>query len=334
MKPYLSFVIAARNDDYGGNFLHRMQVFVNVLFWLWERHNLDAELVVVEWNPPKDKPRLKDAIVWPKYLRPATVRIIEVPEDVHRRLPNSDRMPMFEYIAKNVGVRRALGEYVLVTNPDIIFSDSLIKYLSNYILSTHCFYRVDRYDIGKNIPLNIPPDKQLEFCAKHVIQIHRADGSIPATLGKRMWYKLMNWIMRLHPRRLVHGLGRRIQRLLSFEDKYPILTIPQLHTNASGDFILMSKSWWLKLRGFPELPTHSHIDSYMVLLAAFAGLEQVVLKYPIYHQEHDRSAHRMRPLTILMDVPEFREMLKSRRPVTPNQEDWGLGTLSLSEVII
>jgi hypothetical protein len=59
MKPYLSFVIAARNDDYGGNFLHRMQVFVNVLFWLWERHNLDAELVVVEWNPPKDRPRLK-----------------------------------------------------------------------------------------------------------------------------------------------------------------------------------------------------------------------------------------------------------------------------------
>jgi hypothetical protein len=186
MKSYLSFVIAARNDDYGGNFLHRMQVFVNVLFWLWERHNLDVELVVVEWNPPKDRPRLKDAIVWPKYLRPATVRIIEVPEDVHRRLPNSDRMPMFEYIAKNVGVRRALGEYVLVTNPDIIFSDSLIKYLSNHILSTHCFYRVDRYDIGKNIPLNIPPDKQLEFCAKHVIQIHRADGSIPATLGKRM----------------------------------------------------------------------------------------------------------------------------------------------------
>jgi hypothetical protein len=35
-----------------------------------------------------------------------------------------------------------------------------------------------------------------------------------------------------------------------------------------------------------------------------------------------------------MDVPEFREMLKSRRPVTPNQEDWGLGTLSLPEVII
>ena len=54
-NPYISFVIAARNDDYGVNFLHRMQVFINVLLELVEKYSLDAELIVVEWNPPADK---------------------------------------------------------------------------------------------------------------------------------------------------------------------------------------------------------------------------------------------------------------------------------------
>lgn len=331
-SKYLSVVVAARNDNYGGDFLHRMQVFVNVLFWLSDKYNLDVELIVVEWNPPKDRPRLRDAIAWPESMKASVVRIIEVPSEVHHSLPNSNRMPIFEYIAKNVGIRRALGEYVLVTNPDIIFSESLMGYLANRELNTGCFYRVDRYDVGKSVPLGITPDRQLNFCARHVFQVHRANGTVPATLGGRMWHGLWSQMARLHPSQVVRGLDRRIRRLLNLGNEE--LAMPKLHTNASGDFILMARSWWFKLQGFPELATHSHIDSYMVLLAAFAGLEQVILRYPIYHQEHDRSAHRTRPLTVLTDLAEFKEMLKSKKPVSPNQENWGLGLLSLPEVSV
>src|SRR5712692_4009083 len=90
LEPKISFVVAARNDDYGGNFLHRMQVFVDGLLTLWQRHRLDAELVVVEWNPPSDKPRLTQAIRWPSSVPPGRLRVIEVPATVHRRLPGSD----------------------------------------------------------------------------------------------------------------------------------------------------------------------------------------------------------------------------------------------------
>ena len=50
----ISFVVAARNDDYGGNFLHRMQVFVDNVMTLSSQEDLSAELMIVEWNPPAD----------------------------------------------------------------------------------------------------------------------------------------------------------------------------------------------------------------------------------------------------------------------------------------
>jgi hypothetical protein len=52
--PYLSIVATARNDGHGGDLLHRMQLFVENVIGQCNRHNLDAELVLVEWNPPDD----------------------------------------------------------------------------------------------------------------------------------------------------------------------------------------------------------------------------------------------------------------------------------------
>jgi hypothetical protein len=93
--------------------------------------------------------------------------------------------------------------------------------------------------------------------------------------------------------------------------------------------MLMSAESWRSLRGFPELTTHSHIDSYLVYVAAIAGLQQLVLRDPIYHQEHDRSEQTARPLTILEKIPAFLEMLETRRPHIANTENWGLGDLEL-----
>ncbi len=50
-NPYLSVVATARNDNHGGNMLRRMQIFVNGFLEQCRRHQLDAELILVEWNP-------------------------------------------------------------------------------------------------------------------------------------------------------------------------------------------------------------------------------------------------------------------------------------------
>jgi hypothetical protein len=105
MIPGITVVAGARNDDHGGNLLHRMQLFVNGLLEQCRRHQLKAELVLVKWNPPADRPRLGEALLWPVDKGPCQVRIIKVPPEIHKRFRYSDRLPLLQMIAKNVGIR-------------------------------------------------------------------------------------------------------------------------------------------------------------------------------------------------------------------------------------
>jgi hypothetical protein len=89
----------------------------------------DGEIIVVEWNPPKNPPRLVDTIRWPTWTH-GIIRLIEVPEQIHQELPNAEKMPLFEYLGKNVGIRRARGDYILATNPDIVFSRALLEFIA------------------------------------------------------------------------------------------------------------------------------------------------------------------------------------------------------------
>ena len=333
MSPYLSFVVAARNDNYGGDFLHRMQVFLNVLFGLWAKHSLDAELVIVEWNPPENKPRLQEVIAWPKCLKPGMVRILEVPKDLHDRLPNSDRMPIFEYIAKNVGIRRARGEFVLATNPDLLFSDGLIRYLAATRLREACFYRVDRYDVAREIPLTLSVDEQLRLCSRSAFVVHRMGKSVP--LPPHWLPRLRKYFRqsghRFKPRFVAGTLLRGARRIIGSEPPEPPGP-PKVHIGTPGDFLLMSAKHWQALRGYPELPTHTYIDCYMVYVAAIAGLRQIILRYGIYHQEHDHSEQAGRPWTVPSEIPALQQMLETRRVQITNGENWGLGDIDLRSV--
>ena len=105
--PYLSLVATARNDNHGGNLLHRMQIFVDAWINQCKRHNLSSELILVEWNPPPDKPKLAEALRWPLDTKPCAVRIIEVPAELHRRYRHAGALPLYQMIAKNAGIRRA-----------------------------------------------------------------------------------------------------------------------------------------------------------------------------------------------------------------------------------
>jgi len=60
-----------------------------------------------------------------------------------------------------------------------------------------------------------------------------------------------------------------------------------LHTNASGDFTLMSRDDWHRVQGYAELQRFSmHIDGLLLYQAHYSGLRQRRLPHPIYHLEH------------------------------------------------
>src|SRR5581483_11267587 len=147
--PYLSLVATARNDNHGGRLLERMQVFEDAWINQAKRHNLSSELILVEWNPPADKPRLADALRWPKDSGPCEIRIIEVPAEIHQRYHHAAALPLYQMIAKNAGIRRARGEFILATNIDVVLSDELVAYLAQRKLEEWRLYRMDRTDADR-----------------------------------------------------------------------------------------------------------------------------------------------------------------------------------------
>ena len=66
---------------------------------------------------------LKDKLNVPELNENQIVRIITVSNNDHKKFKNSEKLKIFQMIAKNVGIKRSNGKFILVTNIDIIFSD-------------------------------------------------------------------------------------------------------------------------------------------------------------------------------------------------------------------
>jgi hypothetical protein len=300
MSPYLSFVVAARNDNYGGDFLRRIQMFSMCLIELLLRYDCSAELIIVEWNPPPDRPRLTEAIRWPESLGRATVRVLTVPADVHRRLPNSDRMPMFEYFAKNVGIRRARGKFVLTTNPDLLYTPALIAYLAAEKLSPECYYRVDRHDFDGSVPEELAAERALGYAKRRIFRINfRQRGqlgrlSVEVSRWRRLYYLLSEAWPGSYQGYEEEANGSEPVILLDDDNG----AYGGIYTNAAGDFLLASKDSWTAVRGFPEFPdTFLHLDGYACHQLRAIGLRQAVFRPPcmILHADHGRTDRATRP---------------------------------------
>jgi FkbM family methyltransferase len=176
-EPYLSLVATARNDDHGGNLLGRMQIFVDGWLAQARRYNIPSELIIVEWNPPADRVPLSEALRWPTDTGPCEVRFITVPGETHDRYQHGANLPLYQMIAKNVGIRRARGQFVLATNIDILFSDELAAFLSTRQLRTDRMYRIDRHDSMSDVPAGAPIEEQLAYCKSHLIRVNRREGT-------------------------------------------------------------------------------------------------------------------------------------------------------------
>jgi hypothetical protein len=330
-NPYLAVVVTTRNDDHGGNLHHRTQIFINGFIEQCRRHEVNAELIVVEWNPPADRPRLKDAFSWPVDDGRCQVRIIEVPNEIHSRLQYSEQLPLFQMIAKNVGIRRAYAPFVLATNIDILFSDELMQYFSQQKLESGHMYRMDRYDAPSEVPHEASIEEQLAYCKENYIRIEARNGTWSRHTGK---YSII--------------YGKEYYEM--FYTGSALVRLP-LFTNACGDFTLLSKEDWFSLRGYYEAEMYSfHLDSVFCFAAVHAGIKEIVLEDPmrIYHIEHtsgwtpegDKKLTNMLKSKGIpkMSNDEFNnlalEMRQRNQPIIHNDENWGYPNDKLHEDVI
>jgi hypothetical protein len=272
--PYISIVAVSRNDDHGAGLLQRMQHFIDCLYEQVNQAKIPVELVLVEWNPPEDRPSLHQVLSWPPFSEFFSARIITVPPKLHKKFQNAEKLPLFQMIGKNVGIRRAKGQYILATNIDIIFSSELIRFIALKKLEPGVFYRVNRIDVDSNIPVGKSLDEKLEFCRTHVIRVNSK------------YYLASTSNFRALVLDIAHNPSLIGYYLINLIDK---LRIPRLHYNACGDFTLMAKEDWEMLNGYPELEMYSlHIDSLLLMMASYSGLRECTLHAPkeIYHIEH------------------------------------------------
>jgi hypothetical protein len=177
-QPYLSLVVTTRNDDHGGDPLRRLRALVSSFDEQCRRTGLSAEVVVVEWNPAPAKPSVRELLSLP--AQPACdYRFIEVPPQCHDALRHADALPLFQMIAKNVGIRRSRGRFVLATNIDILLSSTLVEHLAAQTLVPDVLYRVDRHDVQTQIPDGAPLEAQMAFCESHQLRVHGQWGTRP-----------------------------------------------------------------------------------------------------------------------------------------------------------
>jgi hypothetical protein len=335
--PYISFVVASRNDNHGGDMLKRMRIFMRGLVDQCNKHKLHAELIVVEWNPPANGEPLKNEMPEFPNNNYLNVRYIVVPESNHQTLQNADKLPLFQMIAKNVGIRRAKGGFIVCTNIDLLFSDELFQQLALRTLNEGCFYRANRCDVPNTISEEQSTDELLKFCKLNLLN----------RLGKNSKY--YNFKDTSSPI-FQYRYAQPIFSLLSFIKSLYANSIKHqfdcLDFDACGDFTLMSKNDWEKIEGYPELEIYSiHIDSMGVIAAAAKNLKQVIFNGEActYHIRHyggwefkapmDRILFNTRfPMLEWWAVKEAGlELFKTKSTWGINSPQWGLKNHALKE---
>lgn len=350
--PYLSIVAASRNDDHGGDPLRRTQIFINCLARQAAQHRLPIEIILVDWNPVPDRPGLAAVLQQPAGTETyCQCRVITVPAPLHQRIKYGDRLQFFQMIAKNAGIRRARGEFVLATNIDIIFSAELFTWLSLRRLDPQKMYRTDRHDVQAGLSENITLEETLYYAWANPIRQHRRMG--PRVLLDAV-YRTDKHIRVCDPdldgARRIGGFSVTSQDGVWQISAERNASIEHLHTNGCGDFTLLARAGWDAIRGYPEFEAFSfNIDSMGLVAAHYAGFEEVSLLPPCvcFHIEHSLGSgwspegeqklfQRLRQSAILNPewpvlLPLVDRMRRERRALEFNHAGWGLADFDLPE---
>ena len=276
--PSLTIVVTGRNDDYGGQFAIR---FFRTLTFNLERfaeQNLTTEVCLVEWNPVPDRPLLSEQVqaFLPKwYQEQVTCYVVDNRyQEVLSLNPNLD---FLEYMAKNVGIRRANARLVLATNTDILFSSALIDKISSERLLNGRVYRANRIDLKLGIDESRIHDELLSNPDNHV------------------------------PR-------SRIK--------------PPLYAGAAGDFILLDRDTFTRLRGFNEVYRLARfgVDHNFLVKARSCGVPIEDIGPPVYHISHTTSFQIARHVATPDEAAKlWGSKWHNHEVIYDNPDGWGLG---------
>ena len=207
----LSAVVVTRNDNYGGDLNDRATYCLNSLIDTFD------EVILIDWNSPNNRPLLWDIDKNIKFR--GNLKHIVITPEVASMLTNEDPHAQVccETLGRNIGIRRATGDYIVSTNIDVIAPrrDQLEKTINND-LNTSTFYTISR--------------RHIEW--KDIEGFHGGERKYDD------WEELRNHLIE-------NSEERKYEEKVVDGDDYSIV-------NCCGDFQLAHRDIWDEIRGFEE----------------------------------------------------------------------------------
>ena len=147
--PFLSIVLTGRNDGWhGGDFNARFLRTLGVNHDRLVEREIAHEVVLVELNPIPGRPSLAELVATehPELAGDVVVSYV-VDRRYHDALTLNPNLQSLQFIAKNVCIRRAPGDFVLSTNADVLLGRHVIEVLAGSQQEQRTVYRAARVDI-------------------------------------------------------------------------------------------------------------------------------------------------------------------------------------------
>jgi hypothetical protein len=168
MPPALSIVVTGRHDNYGGDFNERFFATLGFNHANLTERGIACEIVFVEWNPVPNRPHLSQLLAEQFPALNACLRRFVVAPEYHDAFTQNPQIGYLEYVAKNVGIRRATAPRLLVTNTDVLLGRHVIEAMAKEGLANGTIYRAARYDIKIGVDQSHLAWETLEDPAIHV----------------------------------------------------------------------------------------------------------------------------------------------------------------------
>lgn len=316
-RPFAyTLVVGVRNDvvrDFG------FQRMLRVLDAQVGRLQLSVELIVVEWNPNNILAPLAEGM--PRLPSLPSVRVIRAPRLLHARwAPAWMAAPtLLEFVARNVGARRARGRWVTGHAMDSMYTPELWQWLAAGGPET-----VQRQVTAQPAP---PLMVRAPLLTTHV----RVRRSSDRLLGEAELTDVRKrpWTLHLLQRHVITGWPP--ERLAAHSECTTALVNDgdELFTDAAGHFQLMTAASWMQLRGYVEAATYMHFDTVLMYMAQRAGMRFHTTAWPAMVV---REAYNLNePRWNFRETPYQQYYGPAGKP-TPNGLDWGHAELDLDEV--
>ena len=282
----ITAVIVSRNDNYGGHLNERATYCFNSAIDTYD------EVIYVDWNSPTHSLLydIKDNINFK-----GNFKHFVIPPEAAKQLTNFDPYAQIccEVLARNIGLRRAEGDWLVSTNIDIIHPkrDELEKTLNQ--IDQNSFYTISRRHTDW-AQIKEFHNGEIQFDEWNNLREHLIDNSEE----------------------------RHFEETTVSGDNYSII-------NCCGDFQIAPRHVWESIRGMEEELIYSlYADTNIQKKAAMHGFGLKALYNPaLFHIEHGKGGGGFLDGINKKTNDPYRAIVHQNQ--TQNQDTWGFSDIEI-----